>query len=535
MGMVVDFPPKRGRPARFTKDHQLTAHKEYLAGDSCEQIAKRLGCTPRTVRRWVKDYGWDGELTKRRKTITGLESEIHHLSQKKNLSPGDAQNLAMLTKSLERLNRSMPKPKPKPVIHNALHKDLLKQVLHPDYGLYPYQVAELQDNSRFSETLKSRQIGYSYIVGLRVVLGAAQDREQNVLAASQDQSDIVKGFAEHHAARLGVPLKSEKKALKLNNIHLRFLPANFRTAQGYPGDLYLDEFAWQQNQRRIWAAAMPSITAVGGMVRVFSTPFLPGSLFWEIATNYNNEWSMWTRRTITIHDAIAQGMPLPGGLEELRPNFDAETWAMMYECKWAEDGSALLSWKLLEKLPKCEPSRLTQKPLYCGLDVGRINDRSAFSAYYWANKVGRWRLAFWEEKKAMGFAQQEAWIDDLYQRYNIARLKIDRTGLGMQLAEQIQEKHPQTAEGVWFTSERKAKLAQNYTRLAEEHKIEIHNDQDLFARLHAVKRAVSGDKLKYDAARDQTGHGDTFWSHALALDDLTHGPGSGGGWKVILI
>lgn len=516
----------RGRPPKFSDNDKAQARLDYLAGDSAVEIGKRLGCSDRTIRHWIKRGGWEAELHRRRETISGLEAEIHHLSQKKRLGDAHAQRLAMLTKSLDRLQKTMPQPKPKPLVANAMHADLLQQVLSEDYGLYSYQKAELQNTCRFGITLKSRQIGYSYLAALRALLGAAAGRDQNILSASQDQSDIVRGYCEHHAERLDLSLKADGKALKMGGSRLRFLPANFRTAQGYAGDLHLDEFAWQQNPKRIWAAAFPGITAVGGMVRIFSTPFVPGSLFWEIATNHQNKWAMWHRTTITIHDAVAQGMNLPGGIEELRANFDSESWAMMYECQWAEDGSALIGWKQLEELPKVNPNRLTDLPLYIGMDVGRINDRTALAAYYWDSRKERWALAFWEEKKGQTFEAQQQWIADLHRQYRIARFRIDKTGLGMQLAEQAANDHPCT-QGVWFSAERKQRMALDFTKLVESQGVAIHNDPDLFARLHAVKRKVCGERVKYDAGRDNTGHGDTFWAHALALEGLNKGPSGG--------
>lgn len=147
---------------------------------------------------------------------------------------------------------------------------------------------------------KPRQIDFFYVVGLAVLFGVMAGRPQIVASASERQAQIIRTYV--------------------------------------------------RNQRVLWAAVIPSITAMGGRVTVFFTPFLPGSLFWEIATNHKNKHDHWSRNTITIEDAISQGMPLPGGLDELRMLFDSETWAMFCECQRVENGSALLSWELLYAL-----------------------------------------------------------------------------------------------------------------------------------------------------------------------------------------
>ena len=35
-------------------------------------------------------------------------------------------------------------------------------------------------------------------------------------------------------------------------------------------------------------------------------------------------------------------MIIPGGIDELRDLYDSESWAMMFECQWSEDGSVKL-------------------------------------------------------------------------------------------------------------------------------------------------------------------------------------------------
>ena len=75
-------------------------------------------------------------------------------------------------------------------------------------------------------------------------------------------------------------------------------------------------------------------------------------------------------------------------------------------------------------------------------------------------------------------------------------------------------------------------MALNLLKLCEEKRLAIPKDPELFAQLHAVKRSVSGNSIKYDAARDQHGHADTFWALALALDNLAYGDSGGWVWNM---
>jgi phage FluMu gp28-like protein len=529
----------RGRPPKYSDAQKEAAYLEFLAGDSSAEIAERIGCSPRTVRHWIKAGDWMSELRQRRETTDGLEAQILRLSRRKSLTNAQTQRLAMLTKSLERMKKLAPKPKPRPIVADAISADTLARVLDPDYGLYDYQREFLESEDRFRIVLKARQIGFSYVVGLAVLLGAMARRPQIVVSASERQAQIILGYVRHHAERLGVLLDEDKaNKIVVMGSDIVAVSTNFRTAQGWPGDVWLDEFAWVRNQKMLWAAVIPSITAIGGRVTVFSTPFLPGSLFWEIATNHQNKHGHWRRWTITIEEAIAQGMPLPGELDELRMLFDSESWAMFYECKWAENGSALLSWELLHALTTTEiiPARFGR--LCGGVDVGRINDRTALAIIGQEYQRDKWKdrfaLLYHKLHKGLPFNAQKAAIHELDGRFDVENWKVDKTGLGMQLAEELHVSSPERFEGVWFSAQRKARLALNMLKLCEERRLLLPNDPDVLAQLHSIQKVISGTSIKYDAERDESGHGDLFWAIALAADGRAKlGGGAGFGVEVL--
>ena len=538
----------RTKAVRYSDQDREAAYLDYLAGDSTSEIAARLGCNPRTVRKWVSAGAWDQDLRARRETTQGLEAQILRITRKKNPSNADAQKLAMLTRSLDRLRRAAPKPKPRPKVIDAVSKELLAKALDPTYGLYPYQVEFLQSEDRFRCVLKARQTGFSYVVGLAVLLGAASGRPQVVVSASETQAKIVLNYVRHHAGRLGVALEEDKSnAITVMGTNVQVVSTNFRTGQGFPGDVWFDEFAWVRNQDMLFAAIVPSITAIGGRVTIFSTPFMPGSKFWQIATNHQGKHDHWWRMTLTIRDAVDQGMPLPGGLDELRMLFDTESWNMFYECQWAEDGSALLSWALLHELTADHIPVANYGRLRGGVDVGRINDRTAialvgqaFQASLKRKKGGteqpgewldRFALVHHELHKGMAFDAQKATIHNVDQRYDIESWKIDKTGLGMQLSEELQVASPERFEGIWFNAARKQRLALNLLKLCEDRRLLLPNDPDVLAQLHAVKKISSGTAIKYDADRTNEGHGDLFWALAMAAEGRAKSPDQAG-WGV---
>lgn len=510
--------PKRGRP---TLPPELVdrAKALYLEGNSNREVAAAVGIHWRTVIAWKKRYQWDADLADRRALMSRLEHQAAKLAAREPTA-SVVDRLAKVARAMDRLKKHAPKPKAIPVVRQAVSAATLDQVLAPEFGLYPYQRSFLESEARFRCILKARQVGFSYVLGLAVLLGAMAGRDQLVISASELQSQIVAKYARAHAARLDVATDDDGKSLKEISVRgatIRALPANFRTVQGFPGDVWLDEFAWHHNPKRIWDAVVPSITQVGGRVTLCSTPFLPGSLFWQIAVNDNGRWPQFERTTIDIHEAVRQGMPLPGGIEELRGLFDSESWAMLYECQWAEDGSALLPWELLHEIATVSETRLAwDGPVDVGVDVGQANDRFVQACV--GTELDAYRLLWYQSEKGLSFEAMRGACVATQRKYLVRRMAIDRTGIGRQLAEELVTAYPSSAIGRDFSRPAKERWALNLLKLAEDGRLRIPNDPYLISRLHAVKKRTTGTGITYDAARDSEGHADEFWALALAVD-----------------
>ncbi len=518
------------------------ARRRYLAGEPVALIAKACAISENTVRAWARDYGWKEELARLRQMPSHLDEEIARtvalLRQTRGGKDGHrlALRLRMLQKARDGLLKAQPRPRDIPRVSAAQHADLLERALADDYGLLPYQRAFLLDDARYRCVLKARQIGFTYVIGLSVVLGLAAGRDQVIVSASEDQARLVMGHVRAHAEKLGIPIEEDTdRQIRIAGSTATALSTNWRTAQGYTGDVWFDEFAWAPRPDALWGAIVPAITRVGGRITVCSTPWVPGNLFWKIATDHQGKYAHFTRAQISIHDAIAQGMPVPGGLDELRLNFDAATWAMFYECQWAEEEGALLPWSLLDELASDAPAATGKKRgeaprhgrIRIGIDLGRVADRTVIVVVGEAMDpvadayTGHWRVLHWQSLHQADFAAQRSVIEDAIARWLPERVDIDRSGLGWQLAEELAKAHPGVVVPRAFTAPMKERLALGLLRLAEQKRLSIPRDATLMASLHAVRRLPSGQSIKYDAPRDGSGHGDAFWALALALDGAT--------------
>jgi phage FluMu gp28-like protein len=151
---------------------------------------------------------------------------------------------------------------------------------------------------------------------------------------------------------------------------------------------------------------------------------------------------------------------------------------------------------------------------YMGVDIGRKKDRTVIwlverlGDVAWTRKV--------EVLERTPFHAQFALIDSLMPLAR--RACIDATGLGMQLAEDLQRKWGTKVEPVTFNLENKEKMATLTKRGFEERKVRIPAAAFIRRSLNAVKRYTSPTgHFRFDAARTDQGHADEFWALALAL------------------
>uniref|UniRef100_A0A7C5VJJ2 Terminase large subunit gp17-like C-terminal domain-containing protein n=1 Tax=Thermus caliditerrae TaxID=1330700 RepID=A0A7C5VJJ2_9DEIN len=396
-------------------------------------------------------------------------------------------------------------------------------------SLLPYQHRWVKDTSRFKIGLWSRQTGKSFAGTLEAVLDAVERPGTTwvMLSAGERQSRELAEKAKLHLAALrqgaeelesrffeaGVDVTQLEIRLP-NASRLIFLPANPRTARGYTGNVFLDEFAFHQDSHAIWAAMFPIITRRPDLkIRVMSTPAGPQGKFYEL---WEKGGEVWSRHKVTIYDAVADGLPVDP--EELRRGIaDDWVWQQEYLCEFVSEEEAFLPWTLILQNEALEDPRGAWDPerAYLGMDVGRHRDLTVLVVLERVGDVYWVRLL--EALHRLPFAEQEARLHALLPR--VRRACLDATGLGEMLAENARRAFGPKVEPVKFTPEVKADLAQRLRLFFEDRKVRIPpDDRALREDLHAVRRVVTpSGNVRYDAERSERGHADRFWALALAL------------------
>ena len=295
------------------------------------------------------------------------------------------------------------------------------------------------------------------------------------------------------------------------------LPANPRTARGRSANVILDEFAHHQDSRAIWTALYPVISAPGLRLRVVSTPAGKSNKFYDLATGSDNDWS---RHRVDIYEAVKQG--LDRNVEELQRGMrDPQAWAQEYELEWLDEAHAWLPYELISSCEDVEagvPSSYTEGPVYIGNDIAvRQNLWVAFvleqkGGVLWTREIRTLR--------GKTFSEQDAVINDMVERYKVARMCIDQTGMGEPVVESAQIKYGRyLVEGVLFTPPNKLALASRLRESFEDRALRIpRGDRDLREDLHSLKRVQSPTGApRFVAESTEAGHADRAWALALAL------------------
>jgi phage FluMu gp28-like protein/transposase-like protein len=515
----------------YSSEEKQKALNLIKAGVPITEVALDLNINRGTLNNWVKKSN-DADVNL--ESIENIKTQISTLS-KRAPTEATAKKLAMLTKSLDRLqkkSKKIEKKKAKPsIIQNKEVAAYKARMLEDDYGLYNYQKEFIRDESRFRVWLKSRQIGATYGCAGECLVDAMSGMDQLILSASETQALKWHGEIHKHAQKLGIALSGSTSEIKTpSGATIYIFANNFRTIQGFSGSVWMDEFAWYLNPKRIWEAFIPSITSVKAgetkaRITILSTPFEQDSLFHKLVLD-ELKYYMFSRHKTTIYDAVKEGLDVD--IKVLRDLFDEDSWATMYECQFVDDDSSFFPISLIKSCVKdynyYTPN--VQSILWSGYDIGRVKDLSVLSCL---DKVEhRYVLAIQDVYKKASFESQKTILRDHLNVYLKSNMRIDRTGIGMDLAEGMEGKYPNRVEGVYFTASSKEMMVLNLKKMLEDKIITLPNDPVLIADIHAIKRKAGQKRMLYDADRNVHGHADRFWSLALAakkIDVLDRGEG----------
>ncbi len=392
--------------------------------------------------------------------------------------------------------------------------------------LLPYQRRWIEDRSRFKIALKARQVGFSFCLALEGALEALSSKNNIIfLSASERQSKELlrkvylhlRAFAHLSGGALKPDASGSGECRLPNGSRILSLPANPRTIRGFTGHVFLDEFAHHEHPEAIYRAIMPTITRGNYLLRIVSTPAGDCGPFWELWSGDNK----FSKHKVDIYRAMAEGFRID--LEELRANMDTETFAQEYEGQFLSEHGAYFSLELIRScvISGPEAAKLgVETPreggeYYFGVDVGRRHD---LTVIYILEKLGD--VCYTQKIEALkgaSFAIQAQLLEELINTFRPRRVCIDSTGLGMQLAEDLNRVYA-AVEPIHFTAAIKETLAVTAKIAFEQRKVRIPDDRKLTADIRSIRKHITAaGNIRFDVSQESSAHADYFWALALAL------------------
>ncbi|MCD9473088.1 terminase, partial [Photobacterium phosphoreum] len=273
-------------------DNRRAAKFLYWQGWSITSIADHLGERRTTVGSWKSRDGWDNAPVMER--IEGAaEARLVQLIMKNMKTGQDFKEIDLIGRQMERYARvrkylnggnevdlnpelaaQNSKPKRKPSKNHLTDEQVAKLVAAFDETLFDYQ--RIWSDNRDKRTriiLKSRQIGATWFFAREAFIDAlVTGRNQIFISASKAQDHVFKQYILQFVRdTVDVELRGDPIVLP-NGATMYFLGTNYRTAQSYHGNLYVDEFFWIPGFERLTKVASGMSMHKKWRKTYFSTP-----------------------------------------------------------------------------------------------------------------------------------------------------------------------------------------------------------------------------------------------------------------------
>lgn len=443
----------------------------------------------------------------------------------------------------------------------------------PESYFLPYQEAWINDDSPLKIAEKSRRVGFTYASSYRMFQkclrrgkGFTQwvsSRDQltaqelirdyirmwcklgNVVAAGLDANNAEIIDAEKGITAFVCTFKNGARIVSLSSTPEAFA--------GKGGDVFLDEADLLRDSGSLIDMAYPCIMW-GGQLEIVSAYRVDGSKDTPFAkmvadAKKDNPQNASLHR-VTIHDAIDQGLVekinAKTGRTLSREAFLKQTragartkaaWESQFECKVQDAGGKLLPVPTLAacELPAEEIARIEREnptaPRFAGYDVARHKHASAWQE--WIKLGVTLVLVNRETFHDMPFAAQEKFLRAKMSRKEkpIARLAMDATGLGMQMAENMARAFPGRVDQVNLESHRRHECCMLFKDAFEQKHALIPADDTLREDfnaptiINATNGAIRVHVPEFENAEGETSHADEFMAGVLAHSAASFGRG----------
>jgi Terminase large subunit, T4likevirus-type, N-terminal/Terminase RNaseH-like domain len=427
--------------------------------------------------------------------------------------------------------------------------------------------------------LKSRQIGATFYFAREAFIRAMETGNNQIfISASRAQANIFRQYiVEFVFSVLGTQLTGDPMVISrtgedgeaLDPVTFYFLGTNYRTAQGYHGDVYIDECFWIFGFEQINKVASAISTQSRYHKTYFSTPstiaheahpMWSGERFNRrrakqdrvridishkaLCNGALGEDGIW-RHVVTIEDAIALGFDLVD-IEELRLEYAVEEFENLFLCQFVDDSQSSFplslirpcmvdSWDVWKDFKPYALRPFGDEPVWIGYDPAESEDGDNASCVVVAppqGPKGKFRVLEKLQFKGKDFEAQAAEIRKLTHKYRVAEIAIDGTGMGGAVHQLVLKFFP-LARRIDYSALVKTQLVLKAKNVFSNRRIEFDAGwNDLAAALMSIhpKLTKGQTMMTYVARRSaETGHGDLAWAllHAIYCEPMDATDGTG--------
>jgi len=567
----------QAEPCAEVAPARRAARHLYWQGWRVSSIAEFLEVPRTTVHGWKDAEQWDKAQPIER--VEGaLEARLVQLIGKEHKTGGDFKEIDLLGRQVERLARvhkyqatgkeadlnpnierrnAGPKKQPKRNVFDEEQTGKLLDAFRD--SLFGHQKIWLRHgDQRTRMILKSRQIGATWYFAREALADAIQTgRNQIFLSASKAQAHIFKQYITQFAFEAcGVALTGDPIVLG-NGAQIHFLGTNARTAQGYHGNFYFDEFFWTHRFEELNKVASGMAMHKQWRKTYFSTPssiqheayaYWSGDRFNKrrpkdqrialdlsharLAGGFTGEDKVW-RNIVTILDALEGGCDL-FDIDELRLEYNPEEFENLLMCGFIDDTQSVFpmselqacmvdSWVDWSDYKPFTARPFGYRPVWVGYDPSHTGDTAGCVVLAPPDKPGgTFRVLERMQWRGLDFEAQAEAIRQITLRYNVAFIGIDTTGLGQGVYQLVTKFYP-AAKALNYSLDVKTRLVLKAKSVISKGRLRFDASWvDLAHAFLAIRKTLtaSGRNITFEAGRsDETGHADLAWACMHALDN----------------
>ncbi len=430
-----------------------------------------------------------------------------------------------------------------------------------------WQARYLRDESKFINILKSRRVGGSWVMTLKMFIRSQLAGEYRGTFISMNLEEAT-GKIEY-ADRLfeSLPRRFKKKRIARSKTEIVFEDSMGRRAilkslaskapRGKGGDVGISELPHCRNSREIYEGALHVTSrSTDDRLTIESTPMGKGGVFYDISkgkmphfTLYEVPWwhsnalcadvkrateeapILSTRRRVESFGtpsmrAIFASMDEAAFRQESELEFvEAEECAFPIEllhknssAAFGDHPEAEHRFKSLKRIPSgdewCWLSKNAKGELFAGYDVGRKKDESVLFIMDSVGGCLEARMMVRLEKA--GFADQESVMAESV-KHGVRRIAIDSTGIGLPVAEKMESMFGDSVMPVHFTAQIKARLVSNTKMLLSDGKMLLPLERNVIQQMRSIEKKISGSgNVVFTSPKGADHHADIAWALMLA-------------------